>query len=180
VLKAHLGSRNHCFWHQFYSVLGAHTSPIKPADDIDLLRHLNDELLVWHFTEENGGQGLQLFTILFEKNYQERRFPKLNKEVSFGPFYFQARMLTSADYEKVTVEGTSNPVCIYLEIGEGSAKCRTLLARVDLGQLGFSEWIRRHTGNTQEIWVKGKVPSSSIRERTSWPITGKSGYGLET
>jgi len=84
------------------------------------------------------------------------------------------------NYEKVTVEGTSNPVCIYLEIGEGSAKCRTLLARVDLGQLGFSEWIRRHTGNTQEIWVKGKVPSSIIRERTSWPVIGKSGYGLET
>lgn len=85
-----------------------------------------------------------------------------------------------ADYEKVTVEGTSNPVCIYLEIGEGSAKCRTLLARVDLGQLGFSERIRRHFGNTQEIWVKGKVPSSSIRERTSWPIVGKSNCGLET
>jgi hypothetical protein len=78
------------------------------------------------------------------------------------------------------VEGTNNPVSIFLEIGEGQAKTKSLLARVDLGQLGWTEWLQRHLGNTQEIWVKGKVPSSSFRERASWPCMGKSGYGLET
>lgn len=116
----------------------------------------------------------------FREELSRETISEAQQGSKFWPVSLRTRKLTSADYEKVIVEGTSNPVCIYLEIGEGSAKCRTLLARVDLGQLGFSEWIRRHTGNTQEIWVKGKVPSSIIRERTSWPVIGKSGYGLET
>jgi hypothetical protein len=87
---------------------------------------------------------------------------------------------SALDYERVTISGKHNPVSIFLEIGEGSAKTRSLLARVDLGQLGWSELLQRHLGHTQEIWVKGKVPSSSIRERVSWPFSGKSGYGLET
>jgi hypothetical protein len=84
------------------------------------------------------------------------------------------------DYEKVSIAGKHNPVSIFLEIGEGTAKSRSLLARVDLGQLGWTEWLQRHLGHTQEIWVKGKVPPSTIRERGSWPREGKSGYGLET
>ncbi|KAL5315422.1 hypothetical protein ACEPPN_016289 [Leptodophora sp. 'Broadleaf-Isolate-01'] len=85
-----------------------------------------------------------------------------------------------SNYEKVTIKGTDNPVNIYLEIGVGQNKTQSLLARVDLGQLGWSEWLQRHLGHTQEIWVKGRVPSSSFRERASWPRTGKSGSGLES
>ena len=89
-------------------------------------------------------------------------------------------MLTlPVDYEKVAIEGTQNPVDIYLEIGVGQNKTRSLLARVDLGQLGWTEWLQRQMGNTQEIWVKGRVPSPSVRERASWPRTGKS-YGSES
>jgi hypothetical protein len=87
------------------------------------------------------------------------------------------------NYEQVTVEGTDNPVSIFLDIGEGEAKTRSLLARVDLGQLGWSEKLQRHLGNTREIWVKGRVPPSSYCERAvraeSWPRGGKSGCGLD-
>jgi len=89
-------------------------------------------------------------------------------------------ILDEENYEKVSIAGKHNPVSIFLEIGEGTAKSRSLLARVDLGQLGWTEWLQRHLGHTQEIWVKGKVPSAKIRERVSWPREGKSGYGLET
>ena len=82
------------------------------------------------------------------------------------------------DYERVQVKGRSKRVEIYLDVGDGSAKIRTLLARVDIGQLGMSEWFQRYMGNTQEIWVKGRVPSNT--KINSWPLRGKSGYGLET
>ncbi|KAL2066636.1 hypothetical protein VTL71DRAFT_2707 [Oculimacula yallundae] len=83
------------------------------------------------------------------------------------------------DYEKVPVKGSENPICIYLDIGEGQTKTKSLLARVDIGQLGWQEWLHRHLGHTQEIWVKGRVPPPSVRERVSWPRTGPSGCGLE-
>ncbi|KIN03394.1 hypothetical protein OIDMADRAFT_26100 [Oidiodendron maius Zn] len=81
-------------------------------------------------------------------------------------------------YERVQVKGRSKHVEIYLDVGDGPAKTRTLLARVDIGQLGISEWFQRYMGNTQEIWVKGRVPSNT--KINSWPLMGKSGYGLET
>jgi hypothetical protein len=65
-----------------------------------------------------------------------------------------------------------------LDVGHGSAKNRTLLARVDIGQLGISEWFQRYMGNIQEIWVKGRVPTTHTI--ASWPLMGKSGCGLET
>jgi len=41
-----------------------------------------------------------------------------------------------------------------------------------------SEWLQRYLGNTQEIWIKGRAPSThKIR---TWPVMGKSNYGLET
>lgn len=83
------------------------------------------------------------------------------------------------NYERVEIEGTRNPVEIYLEIGVGQNKTRSLLARVDLGQLGWSEWLQRQMGHTQEIWVKGRVPSPSVREGASWPRPGRS-YGSES
>jgi hypothetical protein len=76
------------------------------------------------------------------------------------------------------VKGRSKHVEIYLDVGDGAAKTKTLLARVDIGQLGMSEWFQRYKGNIQEIWVKGRVPSTN--KTTSWPVMGKSGYGLET
>jgi len=82
------------------------------------------------------------------------------------------------NYECVPVTGRSKHVAIYLDVGHGSAKTRTLLARVDIGQLGMSEWFQRYRGNIQEIWVKGRVPSKHTT--VSWPQMGKSGYGLET
>jgi hypothetical protein len=82
------------------------------------------------------------------------------------------------DYERVRVKGRSKHVEIYLDVGDGPLKTRTLLARVDIGQLGVSEWFQRYVGNTQEIWVKGRVPSAN--KITSWPLMGKSGCGLET
>jgi hypothetical protein len=83
------------------------------------------------------------------------------------------------DYEKVVIEKRNNPVSIFLEIGGGTIKTRSLVARVNPGQPGWSEWLQRHLGNTNEIWVKGRVPFSPIWERASWPREGKSGYGLE-
>lgn len=82
------------------------------------------------------------------------------------------------NYERVSVKGRSKHVEIYLDVGHGPAKTRTLLARVDIGQLGMSEWFQRYMGNIQEIWVKGRVPST--HKTVSWPLMGKSGYGLET
>jgi hypothetical protein len=76
------------------------------------------------------------------------------------------------------VKGRSKHVEIYLDVGHGLAKTRTLLARVDIGQLGKTEWFRRYMGNIQEIWVKGRVPST--HKIASWPLMGKSGCGLET
>jgi len=82
------------------------------------------------------------------------------------------------NYERVLVKGRSKHVEIYLDIGDGLAKTKTLLARVDIGQLGISEWFQRYMGNTQEIWVKGRVPSTT--KTNSWPPMGKSSYGLES
>jgi hypothetical protein len=81
-------------------------------------------------------------------------------------------------YECVPVKGRSKHVEIYLDVGHGPAQTRTLLARVDIGQLGTSEWIQRYMGNIQEIWVKGRVPST--HKTVSWPLMGKSDCGLET
>jgi len=81
-------------------------------------------------------------------------------------------------YQRVPVEGRSKHIEIYLDVGHGAAQTRTLLARVDIGQLGMTEWFHRYMGNIQEIWVKGRAPSThKIR---SWPAMGKSDYGLET
>ncbi|PMD63574.1 uncharacterized protein K444DRAFT_584416 [Hyaloscypha bicolor E] len=81
-------------------------------------------------------------------------------------------------YQCVPVKGRSKHIEIYLDVGHGSAKTTTLLARVDIRQLGMSEWLQRYLGNTQEIWVKGRAPSThKIR---TWPLMGKSGCGLET
>jgi len=88
-----------------------------------------------------------------------------------------------ADYEQVPIHGRSKRVNIYLDIGMGEATTKMFLARVDLGQLGWSEKMHRRLAfeHTQEIWVKGKVPSSQIRERSSWPPdASKSDTGLET
>jgi len=82
------------------------------------------------------------------------------------------------NYECVPVKGRSKHVEIYLDVGHGPAQTRTLLARVDIGQLGTSEWIQRYMGNIQEIWVKGRVPST--HKTVSWPLMGKSDCGLET
>jgi len=85
-------------------------------------------------------------------------------------------------YSKVLVPGRSNPVEIYLDIGDGKEQTRSLIARVDLKHLGWAEWLHRlrQVTYTQEIWVKGKVPSSHIRERVlSWPLMeSKSGCDL--
>ncbi|KAE9376440.1 hypothetical protein N431DRAFT_367493 [Stipitochalara longipes BDJ] len=81
-------------------------------------------------------------------------------------------------YQCVPVKGRSKHIEIYLNVGHGPAQTRTLLARVDIGQLGISEWLQRYMGNIQEIWVKGRAPSThKIR---TWPAMGKSGCGLET
>lgn len=87
------------------------------------------------------------------------------------------------NYEQVPIHGRSKRVNIYLDIGMGEATTKMFLARVDLGQLGWSEKMHRRLAfeHTQEIWVKGKVPSSQIRERSSWPPdASKSDTGLET
>jgi hypothetical protein len=85
---------------------------------------------------------------------------------------------SSLGYQCVPVKGRSKHIEIYLDVGHGPAKTSTLLARVDILQLGVSEWLQRYLGNTQEIWVKGRAPSThKIR---TWPVMGKSDCGLET
>jgi hypothetical protein len=81
-------------------------------------------------------------------------------------------------YQCVSVKGRSKHIEIYLEVGHGPAKTSTLLARVDIGQLGISEWLQRYMGNIQEIWIKGRAPST--HKVMTWPKMGKSSYGLET
>jgi hypothetical protein len=82
------------------------------------------------------------------------------------------------DYQCVQVKGRSKHIEIYLDVGHGPAQTKTLLARVDIGQLGMSQWLQRYMGNLQEIWVKGRAPSThKIR---TWPVMGKSDCGLDT
>jgi len=114
-----------------------------------------------------------------QRTHKERE----KRSIVYDPFreaLSKEVILDEGNYERVAIAGKHNPVSIFLEIGEGAAKTRSLLARVDLGQLGWTERLQRHLGHTQEIWVRGKVPSSTMRERASWPSEGKSGYGLET
>ncbi|PMD39363.1 hypothetical protein L207DRAFT_633981 [Hyaloscypha variabilis F] len=81
-------------------------------------------------------------------------------------------------YQCVQVKGRSKHIEIYLDVGHGPAQTKTLLARVDIGQLGMSQWLQRYMGNLQEIWVKGRAPSThKIR---TWPVMGKSDCGLDT
>jgi hypothetical protein len=82
---------------------------------------------------------------------------------------------SNLEYECCLVKGRSKHVEIYLDVGP--SKTKTLLARVDIGQLGMSEWFQRYMGNTQHIWVKGRVPSA--HKTTSWPLMGQSEWGLE-
>jgi len=80
-------------------------------------------------------------------------------------------------YQCVQVKGRSKHIEIYLDVGHGPAQTKTLLARVDIGQLGMSQWLQRYMGNLQEIWVKGRAPSThKIR---TWPVMGKSDCGLD-
>lgn len=81
------------------------------------------------------------------------------------------------NYIPISVKGRSKRVEIYLDVGDGPCQTRTLLARVDIGQLGMSEWLQWYKENTQVIWVKGQVPS--MHRITSWPLMGKSDCGLE-
>jgi hypothetical protein len=89
-----------------------------------------------------------------------------------------------SEYECVKTKGKNNPVNIYIDFGDGPSKTTSLLARVDLGQLGWAALLQRRLGNTQEIWVKGRVPlpNTAIQQtRTNtWPQNGSSGYNLET
>ncbi|KAN0123021.1 hypothetical protein V8E51_001347 [Hyaloscypha variabilis] len=80
-------------------------------------------------------------------------------------------------YQCVQVKGRSKHIEIYLDVGHGPAQTKTLLARVDIGQLGMSQWLQRYMGNLQEIWVKGRAPST--HKIKTWPVMGKSDCGLD-
>jgi len=85
------------------------------------------------------------------------------------------------DYTTCECPGRNNHVEIFVPIGGGTSKTQSLIARVDLSKLGWTERIHRHLKEdyTQTILVKGKVPEPNTCERGTWPIFGaKSGLDI--
>ncbi len=74
-------------------------------------------------------------------------------------------------YTTVDCPGRNNYVEIFIDVGEGATKTQSLIARVDLSQLGWAERVRRHLAQpcTQQILVKGKVPKPNTYKGLTWP-----------